>query len=126
MCGQTPQQMVREFHEVTGADELPYARWLKLRKKLLREEHREVRKALNGESLTDMAKELADLAYVVYGSAVRHYIDLDVAFAEVHKSNMSKLVDGKPIKRPDGKILKGPNYRPPDLWFAAHGAYYAS
>jgi predicted HAD superfamily Cof-like phosphohydrolase len=39
------------------------------------------------------------------------------AFEEVHRSNMSKLgEDGKPIKRiPDGKILKGPNYFPPDL-----------
>jgi len=34
----------------------------------------------------------------------------------VYKSNMSKLgEDGKPIYRPDGKVLKGPNYQPPDL-----------
>jgi hypothetical protein len=37
-------------------------------------------------------------------------------FLEVHRSNMSKLgEDGKPIKREDGKILKGPNYSPADL-----------
>lgn len=38
------------------------------------------------------------------------------AIARVHASNMSKLGDdGKPIKREDGKILKGPNYKEPDL-----------
>jgi len=34
----------------------------------------------------------------------------------VHKSNMSKLDDnGQPIYREDGKVLKGPNYKPPNL-----------
>jgi len=34
----------------------------------------------------------------------------------VHNSNMSKLgEDGRPIHREDGKVMKGPNYRPPDL-----------
>ena len=34
----------------------------------------------------------------------------------VHESNMSKLDDnGKPIYRDDGKVLKGPNYTPPNL-----------
>lgn len=38
------------------------------------------------------------------------------AVTRVHASNMSKLGDdGKPIKRDDGKVLKGPNYAPPDL-----------
>lgn len=42
--------------------------------------------------------------------------DFEGAFKEVHSSNMSKLgTDGKPVKRHDGKILKGPNYRPPNL-----------
>ncbi len=42
--------------------------------------------------------------------------DLDEALNRVHESNMSKLdEDGKPIYREDGKVLKGPNYKPPDL-----------
>jgi hypothetical protein len=41
---------------------------------------------------------------------------IDEAFMLVHASNMSKLDDdGKPIRRSDGKILKGPNYKAPDL-----------
>lgn len=41
--------------------------------------------------------------------------DFDTAFAEVHRSNMSKFVDGKCLRREDGKILKGPNYSPADM-----------
>lgn len=38
------------------------------------------------------------------------------AFNRVHESNMSKLgLDGKPIYREDGKVLKGPNYKKPNL-----------
>ena len=44
-------------------------------------------------------------------------IELDYCFDEVHRSNMSKLdEDGKPIYREDGKVMKGPNYRPPNLY----------
>ena len=37
------------------------------------------------------------------------------AFEEVHRSNMSKLENGKAIFREDGKILKGENYFRPNL-----------
>ena len=41
---------------------------------------------------------------------------LDEALDRVHLSNMSKLGDdGKPIYREDGKVLKGPDYKPPSL-----------
>lgn len=44
------------------------------------------------------------------------YDNIQAAFDLVHASNMSKLgEDGKPIRRDDGKILKGPNYKAPDL-----------
>ena len=40
------------------------------------------------------------------------------AFLLVHDSNMSKLDDDdKPIFRSDGKVLKGPNYRAPNLTY---------
>ena len=61
-------------------------------------------------------KELADLVYVCFQYAENMGWDLDEALHRVHESNMSKLdKDGKPIRREDGKILKGPNYRPPNL-----------
>lgn len=61
-------------------------------------------------------KELADCIYVLYGLAVTMGLPIDIAFNRVHKSNMSKLgYDGKPIYREDGKVMKGPNYSPPNL-----------
>ena len=61
-------------------------------------------------------KELADLVYVCYQFAENQGWFLDEALDRVHKSNMSKLdEDGNPIYREDGKVLKGPNYKPPDL-----------
>ena len=61
-------------------------------------------------------KELADLVYVCYQYAANMGWDLDEAMHRVHESNMSKLDEyGRPIYREDGKVLKGPNYKPPNL-----------
>jgi len=61
-------------------------------------------------------KELADLVYVCYQYAENMGWFLDEALDRVHKSNMSKLDEnGNPIYREDGKVLKGPNYKPPNL-----------
>ena len=65
---------------------------------------------------TECLKELADLVYVAYQYAENLNWYLDEALNRVHGSNMSKLgEDGKPIRREDGKVLKGPNYQPPNL-----------
>ena len=60
-------------------------------------------------------KELADLVFVCYQFAAARGWNLDEAMNRVFESNMSKLVDGKPLRREDGKVLKGPNYQPPVL-----------
>jgi len=61
-------------------------------------------------------KELCDLLYVTLGTGVAFGLPLKEVFEEVHKSNMSKLgEDGKPVLREDGKVLKGPNYKEPNL-----------
>jgi predicted HAD superfamily Cof-like phosphohydrolase len=60
-------------------------------------------------------KELADLVFVCYQFAAARGWNLDAAMNRVFESNMSKLVDGKPLRREDGKVLKGPNYQPPVL-----------
>lgn len=65
-----------------------------------------------------LAKELADLLYVVYGTAYAYNLPIDAVFKEVHRSNMSKVgLDGTIKRREDGKVLKGPDYRPPQLEF---------
>ena len=64
----------------------------------------------------NLIKELSDLVFVCYQFAAAYNIDLDEAMWRVFESNMSKLDEhGKPIYREDGKVLKGPNYQPPDL-----------
>jgi NTP pyrophosphatase (non-canonical NTP hydrolase) len=64
----------------------------------------------------EVVKELSDLVFVCYQFAATYNIDLDKAMTLVFESNLSKLDEqGKPIYREDGKVLKGPNYQPPDL-----------
>jgi NTP pyrophosphatase (non-canonical NTP hydrolase) len=64
----------------------------------------------------EILKELADLQYVVSHLAVRFNLPITAAFNRVHQSNLSKLDDnGEPIFREDGKVLKGPNYKAPDM-----------
>ena len=72
--------------------------------------------AAGAGDLIGVADALADIVYVAYGTAHVYGIDLDAVLDEVHASNMTKLgADGRPIRRADGKVLKGPDYRPPDM-----------
>jgi NTP pyrophosphatase (non-canonical NTP hydrolase) len=85
-------------------------------KSLIDEEWSEFHEAYHFEDTEHQLKELADLVYVCFQFAASQEWDLDEAMTRVHKSNMSKLgEDGKPIYRADGKVLKGPNYKPPQL-----------
>lgn len=89
---------------------------LDLRIRLIREEAKELLEALVEGDLAHIAKEAADLAYVLRGTTDALGIDLDVAVEEVHASNMSKLgADGQPIYNEYGKALKGPTYFVPDM-----------
>lgn len=99
--------MIAEFHSTLGNVSDPP------RQTLHEEEHRELIEALDNCDRLEIARELADVVYVAYGTARIYGIDLDAAVAEVHASNMTKF-DGATF-REDGKILKGPNFRPPDL-----------
>lgn len=91
---------------------------------LIKEEWEEFSEAFDNEfsdlgSLDErrvhLLKELSDLVFVCYQFAAARGWDLDTAMTRVFESNMSKLVDGKPLRRDDGKVLKGPNYQPPVL-----------
>lgn len=136
----TPYQMVKEFHETYEVDiDQPFSTELNdLRSGLIAEEWDEVYTELFPRIYTQghgysvnltkinkaaLTKELADLMYVTIGTAITFGLPLEEVFAEVHRSNMSKLgEDGKPIYREDGKVLKGPNYKEPDLekYFASN------
>ena len=86
-----------------------------LRMRLQDEETGELEEALFDNDMVGVAKELADVVYVAYGTAVSLGIDLDGVLRLVHLSNMSKLgEDGAPVFREDGKVVKGPNYWSPE------------
>lgn len=121
-------EMVKEFHKafLKNDPETPIditketpelLSMVKLRKNLIEEEYNEVMYELTEvDSIEHIAKELVDLLYVVYGTGSEFGIDLDKCFAEVHRSNMSKLGDdGKPVVREDGKFLKSDRYEKPNL-----------
>ena len=90
-----------------------------LQAELINEEYKEWKEAFDEEHdgilVVEQLKELADLVFVCYQYAAARGWNLDVALRRVFESNMSKLVDGKPLRRADGKVLKGPNYYPPIL-----------
>jgi predicted HAD superfamily Cof-like phosphohydrolase len=87
----------------------------KLRAKLLKEEFDEYVKAELENDFIEVADALADLIYIACGTAASYGIPLDKVFEEVHRSNMAKLVDGKPLKREDGKVIKPEGWKPPDI-----------
>jgi predicted HAD superfamily Cof-like phosphohydrolase len=104
--------------EVVEKPEWPNAKTMELRIDLIEEELGELKDGilLGDGTLVDVADALTDLLYVIYGAGHSFGINLDKCFEEVHNSNMSKLGnDGKPIYREDGKILKGKNFREPNL-----------
>lgn len=89
-----------------------------LRRTLHEEEHaelmQELRIAAEGvDNRRQIAREIADVVYVSYGTAWAFGIDLDAALAEVHRAAMDKMNAG--VRREDGKILKPPGFVPPDM-----------
>lgn len=122
----TPSRVAASVAAFHRAFRLPMARTpqvesipsalMRLRESLLEEEVAEYMSASYRRDLVGMADALADIVYVVYGSALTFGVDLDAVIEEVHRSNMSKLdADGRPVLRSDGKVLKSPRYKEPDI-----------
>ena len=115
-------EQAKEFRSTYGIDNSPSLPSRNKQKNLIVEEFKEF---LESEGMlfrnnpvfpAEALKELADLVYVCYQYAENMNWYLDEALDRVHKSNMSKLdEDGHPIYRDDGKVLKGANYKPPNL-----------
>lgn len=114
--------LVREWHEAFGvpvepAPVIPASR-IQMRLAILEEEVRELRAAAEAGDLVETLDALCDIQYVLDGTFLEFGLHgaKAPAMAEVHASNMSKLgADGCPVLRADGKVLKGPGFRRPDL-----------
>jgi predicted HAD superfamily Cof-like phosphohydrolase len=90
---------------------------IELRIKLLREEVEEYAEAARTGDLVEVLDALADIGYILAGTILNHGMQniYDDAFDEVHRSNMAKLVDGKVLRREDGKVMKPQGWTPPQL-----------
>jgi predicted HAD superfamily Cof-like phosphohydrolase len=111
---------VKEFHiafgqRVAEKPELPDMEERELRGKLLTEEFREYIEAENDNDIVEIADALVDIIYIACGTALSYGIPLEKVFKEVHRSNMAKLVDGKVLRRDDGKIMKPEGWKPPNI-----------
>jgi predicted HAD superfamily Cof-like phosphohydrolase len=90
----------------------------RLRFNLMAEENVEYLEACASGDTVEIADAIGDMLYILLGTALEHGMQdhLKRIFTEIHNSNMSKMgKDGKPIRREDGKILKGPNYFRPNI-----------
>lgn len=116
----TNQCKVRQFMHIFGQEvplvpAFPDEHILQLRLELIDEECDELHDGVDRRNIVEVADGLTDILYVVYGMGQALGIDLNECFDEVHRSNMSKLENGKVLYRSDGKVLKGKDYFPPDL-----------
>ena len=128
--------LVREFHEafdipILGQPAIPDVKRIELRRALLQEECKEADAEFERilqrrnrythvhqvyQDLARLAKELADVRYVAWGADLEFGLPSEAVDLEVHRSNMSKLgPDGRPVRRHDGKVLKGPDYFEADV-----------
>ena len=115
-------EAVLEFHRTynmpigTRPTLLDYKRE-NLRMKLIEEEFKELIDGVRSGDIVAIADALGDLSYVVNGMAIEMGIVMPGIIRVIQESNMSKLgEDGKPIYREDGKVLKGPNFKEPDIY----------
>lgn len=123
LCQAQTIALVEEFHQAFDVPVMSTPdvhEWsedrIKLRIKLLREELQELEDAIEIRDKVETFDALLDLQYVLDGTFLElGYAAMKAAgFATVHLSNMSKLgIDGKPVLREDGKVLKGPDFWEP-------------
>lgn len=86
------------------------------RLKLVSEEYDEFVRSIAHDDREETLDAIADMVFVLMGTAVEFGWDFDEAWSRVCESNWTKLgLDGRPIVDEHGKIKKGPNFRPPDL-----------
>lgn len=137
----TIREQVKEFHHaldipIADSPGVPSMERVRLRARLVTEEFFEMLDALFGKSNGDLhnAKKilnkmiesadlyidfveyvdaLGDLDYVVEGSRLEFGVNGEEIAAEIHRSNMSKVIGA--TKRADGKIIKPSTYSPADI-----------
>lgn len=115
---------VRAFQKIFELKQEDKTKLLLLRYELVNEEIGEFNAALNAmlvapnwaKPRVELLDAIADSIVVLIGTANALGMDLDTAMERVFESNLTKLgEDGRPFYNSDGKVMKGPNFIPPDL-----------
>lgn len=131
-------QKVKEFHRAFGVPSAekptePTEDLAGLRISLIEEEFNEFidghyhRSLKHNPNLVEIADAIGDMLYVIYGTADQYGLDADAIFAEVHRSNMSKLDEnGNPlfhdgVSGPKGKVKKSARFEEPKLQEVIYG-----
>lgn len=110
-------QDVFDFHKKFGCligstPAIPDFGTANLRIRLIEEEFEELTAALEQGDLIEVADAIADLQYVIIGTAISYGIDMRPIWDEVHRTNMAKVDGGR---RGDGKIMKPAGWQPPRI-----------
>jgi predicted HAD superfamily Cof-like phosphohydrolase len=91
---------------------------IELRYNLMNEENSEYLEAAKNGDIVEVADALGDQLYILCGTILKHGLQHKIAevFTEIQRSNMSKLdINGNPIYREDGKVLKSSLYFRPNI-----------
>jgi len=117
-------RQVKEFNKAFGIKDVSP----RLRYRMIKEELIEYFEASYTDSTEDgslyldidkveQADAIGDMLYLVFGAVIDAGLEdkIEAIFDEIHRSNMSKLEDGKPIYRYDGKVKKSSSYSPPNI-----------
>lgn len=117
MCN-NPFEAVKQFmvacdQPIDGSNEAQHD----LYKRLVEEEIQEFDDGITNKDDVETIDGIADSIWVLIGYAHSKGWDIEGAFNEVTRSNMSKIdaETGKVLKREDGKVQKPASYSPPDL-----------
>lgn len=109
---------LEEWHSVLGdpqdAATCAGIETAELRQTIITEEYLELMEAIEEGDVAHIAKELADLEYVITGTYRAYDLSPEACLAEVHRSNMSKFIGGVE-RRDDGKLLKGDHFQEADM-----------
>lgn len=106
------EELAEKLEAILGPDN-SLVQLLNIESMLLKEGDRNTRVARAGAH--ELLDADIDLMWVTIGSVLSQGADIDGAIAEVTRSNMSKLVDGKMVKDANGKVTKPSHFSPPNL-----------
>jgi len=113
--------MTNPFEDIerfgSACDQEPSEANYKMYLDLIREETDELEEAIQDNDKVEQLDALIDILVVTMGAVRAAGWDGEAAWKEVMDTNFAKIdpTTGKVIKRADGKVLKGPDWVPPNL-----------